>query len=103
MKSNESKYRRAMARVDKLRGFYNHFIVYVIVNVVISIFKVVRNIEQGETYAEAIFDLNTFIVWLFWGIGLAMHAFSVFGLPMILGKDWEQRKIDDFMKNDRTK
>ena len=101
MTGTDAKYRRAAERVDRLRGFYNHLIVYVVVNMSISIFKVVRNVENGESYAEAIFDLNTFIVWLFWGIALALHAFSVFGLPMILGKDWEVRKIDEFMKKDR--
>ncbi len=90
-----------MERVDKLRGFYNHLIVYVIVNSVISIYKVLNSVWNGETYAEAIFDLNTVIVWLFWGIGLALHAFSVFGLPMILGKDWEERKIEELMNKDR--
>ena len=101
MKESYTKYRRAMDRVDRLRGFYNHAMVYVIVNLAISTYKVIRNLGGGESYYEAVFDFNTVIVWLFWGIGLALHAFSVFGLPMILGKDWEERKIKEYMENDR--
>ncbi|VAW22464.1 hypothetical protein MNBD_BACTEROID04-389, partial [hydrothermal vent metagenome] len=40
---------------------------------------------------------------IFWGIGLAFHAFSVFGMDFILGKKWEERKIEEIInrgKND---
>ncbi len=93
----ESKYSRAAKRVDNLRGFYYHLMVYLVVNLAVSTFKVLRNIRAGETLQEAIFDLGTFILWMAWGIGLALHAFSVFGLPMILGKDWENKKIRELM------
>ena len=102
MKSNkELSYHRALERVDRLRGFYYHAMVYIIINLVISVYKVLRNLNYGETFEEAFFDLNTFIVWLFWGIGLALHAFSVFGLPLLLGRNWEARKIEEYMNEDR--
>ncbi|MBT8252974.1 MAG: 2TM domain-containing protein [Flavobacteriaceae bacterium] len=100
--NNNTAYKRAMNRVEKLRGFYIHALVYVVVNLFVSIFKVLRNINNGESFDQAFFDFNTFILWLFWGIGLTLHAFSVFGLPLFLGQDWEERKIEEFMNDDRS-
>jgi hypothetical protein len=34
---------------------------------------------------------------LAWGIGLAVHAFTVFGPSRIRGQDWEDRKIRERM------
>ena len=59
--------------------------------------------NNGETFNEAFFDLSTFILWLLWGIGLALHAFSVFGLPFLLGKNWEEEKIKSFMDDELKK
>lgn len=39
---------------------------------------------------------------LFWGIGLAFHAFSVFGLGFLLGQDWEDKKIKEIMDRDKN-
>ncbi len=99
-KNYEGAYLKAMNKVDRLRGFYWHLIVYLIVNTGITVLKITRNIGNGESFNEAFFDLGTFIVWLFWGIGLALHAFSVFGLPYLLGKNWEENKIKEFMEEE---
>lgn len=96
----ESAFYRAKHRVDRIRGFYSHMLVYLIVNTGISAYKITRNMNNGETFNEAFFDYSTFIVWVFWGIGLAIHAFSVFGLPFILGKNWEEEKIRQFMEDE---
>lgn len=37
-----------------------------------------------------------------WGIGLLIHAFSVFGTKMFL-KDWEEKKIKELMEKDKNK
>ena len=96
----ESTFYRAKHRVDRIKGFYSHLIVYLLVNTGISIYKINRNINNGETFNEAFFDYSTFIVWMVWGIALAIHAFSVFGLPFILGKHWEEEKIRQFMEDE---
>lgn len=99
----ENNYLRAKARVDRIRGFYTHLIVYVLVNIGISTFKVIRNLNNGESFEEAFFDLSTFIIWMLWGIGLALHAFSLYGIPMLLGKNWEEEKIKKYMNEDQSK
>ncbi|MBT8188621.1 MAG: 2TM domain-containing protein, partial [Croceitalea sp.] len=34
-----------------------------------------------------------------WGIGLIAHGLNAFGYNPILGKDWEERKIKEFMNS----
>ena len=96
----ERKYLQAKSRVEKLKAFYTHLTVYIVVNVAISTFKIIRNLRNGETFQEAIFDLSFSGIWLLWGIALAIHAFSVFGLPFILGDNWEEEKIKQFMEEE---
>lgn len=93
---NEIKYQEALKRVKKLKGFYTHAIVYIIVNILIF-FLNVNNLEQGESY----FQFKNFMTAFFWGIGLLAHALSTFLPNFILGKDWEARKIKEFMEKEK--
>ena len=97
----ENAFLRAKNRVDKIRAFYTHLGVYLAVNIGISVFKIVRDLKRGESFEEAIFDLNFSGIWLLWGIGLAIHAFAVFGLPLIVGHNWEEEKIKQFMEEEK--
>jgi hypothetical protein len=60
---------RAERRVDARRGFWTHATVYVIVNTAL----VVLNLMTTRHYL--------WVVWpvFGWGVGLAAHAWSVFG------------------------
>ena len=88
-------------RVEDLKKFYKHVTVYVAINLVISILKISRNLSNGETLEEAIYDFNTCAVWLFWGIAIVIQAFKLFGLNFILGKDWEERQIEKHINKNR--
>ncbi|TJY36204.1 2TM domain-containing protein [Pontimicrobium aquaticum] len=96
----ERAYLNAQCRVEKLRNFYIHLIVFIVVNSVISTVKIIRNMQNGESFQEAFFDWNTFGLWMLWGIGLAIHAFAIFGLAFILGNNWEEQKIKQFMQEE---
>ena len=37
------------------------------------------------------------------GIGLAFHAFAVFGTDYFFGKNWEENKIQKFMDKEEDK
>lgn len=100
--NKELAYLKAKTRVEKLRAFYTHLTAYIVVNVAISVLKILRNLRNGESFEEAFFDFNTSGIWLFWGIGLALHAFAVFGLPLILGDNWEEEKIKQFMEEEKS-
>jgi uncharacterized protein YqhQ len=97
------KKERAKKRVEELKGFYIHFAVYIVVNMFMTVFKVVRNIHEGETFGEAFFDSSTFFIWFFWGIGVVFHAAKVFSYNPFFGKDWEERQIHKFMHDDENK
>ncbi len=83
----DEKYRAAKAHVGEIRGFYGHLIIFVIINILL--FAI--NIIQGVHY------LWFYWVTIFWGIGLCMHAFSVYGRPRIFGREWEEKKIKEIM------
>ena len=97
---NNSKLKRAKKRVEELKGFYWHLAAYIGVNSFITISKIVRNISNGESLLEALWDSGTFVIWFFWGIGLAFHAMKVFSVNPIFGKDWEKRQIHKFMEEE---
>ena len=88
---------RAKIRVDEIRGFYIHALVYLSVNLLIIGYSILEALSDGEAWANA----ETFKLAFFWGIGLGIHAMSVFGIHLLMGKDWEQRQIHKFMKEDR--
>ncbi|WP_086477794.1 2TM domain-containing protein [Arenibacter amylolyticus] len=100
---NNSDYRRkkAIRRIAELKGFYVHFGLYIIINLVISTIKVTRNLQEGETFSEAFWDFGTFAVWIFWGIGVAFHAAKTFNYSPFFSKEWEERQIKKILEEDR--
>lgn len=90
------RYREAARRVKKIKGFYIHAMVYFFVNVFIIGIKAL-NLDSKETFWE--WDLLKLP--LFWGIGLAAHGFSVLVPGMILGNDWEEKKIKELMDKNK--
>ena len=87
---------RAKKQVKKIKGFYSHALVYVVINLMIVVINV-QNLEPGESY----FQYKNFVTLSFWGIGLFVHGLSVFLPQFILGKNWEERKIKEIMDRDK--
>ena len=81
-----NRYQRAKDRVDEIKGFYVHLVVYLLVIPFLAYINYM-------TYWD--FQWFWFPV-LGWGAGLAAHGLSVFGL----GKKWEERKIRQLMEED---
>ena len=79
-------YVRARERMEELKAFYIHLITYLAVNP----FLIFINYMTYWDYQWFWYSL------IGWGIGLAAHAFVVFGF----GSGWEERKIQELMKND---
>lgn len=90
---NREKYKRAKKKVDEIKGFYVHLVVYILVNAFIlgNIFYHVDNFWEWPH----------FITLFGWGIGLAFHAAKVFGYNPFLGKNWEKRMIDKYMEEEK--
>lgn len=96
----QNSYERAQKRVKEIKSFYFHLCVYLGINFLIIVGKVVRNLFNGETFVQSFFELETFGTAIIWGIGLAIHAFNVFGFNFLFGKNWEDRKIQQLMDED---
>lgn len=86
----QTKYQEAKRRVEELKGFYWHLVMYLLVNAVL----VVINLLTSPVYLWFIWPL------IGWGVGLIFHAFSVFG--GLWGKSWEERKIREIMDKDES-
>ena len=88
----EEAYIRAKKKVESLLGFYWHLAVYIVVNLFLIILIGVNAGFGGfGPYATAVF----------WGIGLFFHFFGVFGPDFFFGKNWEKRKMKEFMDEER--
>jgi 2TM domain len=94
--NKEEAFLRAKKKFDKLKGFYWHLASYVVVNMFLII-MVTTHLDENESF----WQFNTFATAIFWGIGLAFHAMGVFGPDLIFGKDWENRKINEYMDKDK--
>ena len=98
MTPNEQvQYENALKRVKRVKGFYMHLMVYVVINLLIVMINI-QNLKAGESY----FKLENFFTALFWGIGLLSHFLSVFGPNLFLGKNWEERKINELMEQEKN-
>ncbi|MGM5470848.1 2TM domain-containing protein [Flavobacteriaceae bacterium LMO-SS05] len=94
----QERYFRAQKKVKSIKGFYSHALVYVVINLMIVVINL-QNLEQGESY----FQWHNFTTLGFWGIGLLAHGLSVFMPSIILGKDWEERKIKELMEKNKNR
>ena len=81
-----NKYIRAKQRVDELKGFYGNIISYCVV----IPFLIFINYKTYWGFQWFWFPLAG------WGLGLLIHAFSIFGY----GSSWEERKIRELMDKD---
>lgn len=87
----EHKYLRARERVEKLRKFYGNLTAYIVVITLLALINYWTNDYNYMWFLWAAFG---------WGIGLLFHAISVFNLNPFFGREWEERKIKEFMKEE---
>lgn len=96
--STDESYNRAYRKVKRIKGFYSHLKVYVIVNAIIIISSL-----NSRGFVGNHFELRGFRDWeiystaFYWGIALAIHAVTVFGPDIFFNKDWEDKKIKKYM------
>lgn len=94
MKTSEnmesSKYLRAVERVEEIKGFYSSLIAYCIV-IPFLIYINLKYVPQFHWFWFPIMG---------WGIGLIFQAFKAFAYNPFLGRDWEERKIKEYMNED---
>ncbi|MFK7813631.1 MAG: 2TM domain-containing protein [Maribacter sp.] len=101
-KKEVSKFERAQLRIGLIRGFYNHVGIFVLINVPLFLLKEkLMAVFVGEiAYSNS--DVTSWVHWniYIWMIILGVHAVLVFGNISFLGKKWEERQIEKYMKED---
>ena len=90
--TEDDRYKAAKSRVAQLRGFYVHLTTFVVVNAFLIILNLITSPDS----------LWFYWVLLGWGIGLVAHALQVYGSFTIFGKDWEDRKVQEYLKRDQS-
>ncbi len=90
---DDGSYKRARHRVEELKGFYLHLMIYVLVNIVLFLLNVLRTPDQYW------FQYSL----LGWGIGLAAHAVGVFGVGWVFGRKWEESKIQQLVEREKAR
>jgi hypothetical protein len=85
------RYQRAKKQVEEIRGFYSNLIAYVAVNV----FLMYINLRFSPQYLWFLWSAGS------WGIGLIFHGMKVFNYSPFLGKDWEEKKLKEFMDQEK--
>ena len=85
--NDQEIYERARKRVNELKDFYTHLMVYVLV----IGFLLVINLVVSPGFLWVIFPAGG------WGIGLGIHAFTVW-MDGPFGRQWEERKIRQLME-----
>ncbi len=88
MENDDIRYKRAMERVEEIKGFYIHLFIYILVNLALFLLNLLTSPGRWWFYWP-----------LFgWGIGLMGHAVGVFGSEKFFGTEWEEKKIKEIMQ-----
>ena len=90
---NREEIERMRSRVQAMRGFYTHLLLYLLINLTLLIVNTVRNPETCWCHYTA----------LGWGVGLLSHWWGVFGARIFFSREWEERKIRDLLEKEKRK
>ncbi len=93
----DQAYRVARRRVRALRGWYLHALIYA--SVVGGMW--VWFFLQGATHLTHNGWPKPLPVTLGWGLGLLIHGLVVWSRTSPVGRHWEARKIEQFMREER--
>ncbi|MDV6168058.1 2TM domain-containing protein [Flavobacterium sp. DG1-102-2] len=88
---------KARKKVKEIKGFYMHFVIYLIVNIFFLIVHAF-DLKEGENF----FEWDTFMMPLGWGIGVFFHWLGAFKPSVTIAKEWEKRKIQELMEQEKN-
>lgn len=81
--------RDARHQVRRLRGFYHHAFVFMVVNVTLMTINVLSPSPKLWFHWPL----------LGWGIWLTLHGMATFSRGRWFGREWEERKVRELMTN----
>ena len=85
----DKRYLRAKEKVEKIKGFYSNLTSYLIVLPILAYINF-----RTSDFPWVIFPA------LGWGFGVVAHGMEAYGYNPFMGKNWEERKIREFMDNE---
>lgn len=88
------KYLKAKRKVAEIKEFYISLTSYVVFIVALAGLNYYVNQWRNAWFLWAAFG---------WGIGIVFHAMKVFGGVSFLSKDWEERKLKQFLEDEDRK
>lgn len=100
---------RVKKRLEEIKEFYKHILVYIIINVVFSFlcykFNIIVKIFEGLSITNNISEISIgkYSLWFLWGIILIIDFFRVFGFRKMFGREWESKKVKEFMNQEESK
>lgn len=93
-KDRDSKYLRAKERMENIKKFYTSLFFYILFIGFLAALNYYTNEWRYPWFLWAA---------LGWGIGIAFQAAKAFKWSSLLGKDWEERKMKQFMEEEENK
>nr|WP_163394561.1 2TM domain-containing protein [Flavobacterium limi] len=87
------RYYQAQKRVQEVRKFYEHLIVFLISNPIL----IVVNLMTCPGYLWFVWSL------LGWGFAIIMHGIKAFRVSPAFNKEWEERKIKEILEKENKK
>jgi hypothetical protein len=96
------KLKRAVQRVEEIKKFYKHVVAYVLINLFFGFiwnfsFKLVGDFIVSNQFNGG--DQKHLPIWFLWGIFLTLHGLKTFVFPNLFGKDWEEKKVKEYMND----
>ncbi|SNR42213.1 Sensor histidine kinase, LytS/YehU family [Maribacter sedimenticola] len=86
---SSKRYEKAKERVEMIKGFYGNLMAYCIVIPVLAYIN-----YRTTSFTWVIFPA------LGWGFGLVGHGLKAYGYNPFFGKNWEERKIKQYMEDE---
>ncbi len=86
-------YAEAREHVRELRGFYGHALAYVFVIGSLALMNFATTPDHWWVQWPA----------FGWGLGLAIHALTTFTRGRFFGRDWEERRIREYLRRDGSR
>ena len=92
------KYIQAKQRVKRLKRFYIHLFLFLIVNIAL-LFRLLM-LEKDES-------LNFFVwvvlnIMITWSLGILVHAWIVFKGKLLFRKEYEDRRIEELIRENQN-
>lgn len=97
---NNKSFRKAKQRVEDIKEFYKHLIIYILVNLFLTFiwnfsFKIFSEFVISNQFTD---DGFTHVpIWFIWGVFLAADAIKTFVFKGEYGRNWEEKKVKEFM------